>query len=862
MEPSDAHELESLRQKLSALETQNHELTTRVAALHEQARNFEALAEHASCGLLIAHDGAGHAYANAQAAAITGYSVEELLGLSFEALAHPDERARLRENFQRRLAGSAVPSRYHTCLIHQDGHPVIVELSVSLTTWQGQPAVQVAFRDVTERRQARARRCRTNAAVRGVLTIADELIACPDMEALLRQAVELPRAHLGLERCSIHLVEDEVMRGTYGTSLQGETTDEREHTYPAAGYWAHLRQADPNSAPWGVLQQTYREWDGEGMGTLEGAGETAYTLIQSSHTALGVLYNDNAISGRALDGDVQEVVAVYCSLLGNIIERQRAEEALRESEVRFREMADLLPDIIFETDAELRLTYANQAAFATLGYEPEVLGRGLRIPDLLSEEQAEAVKERLREIAAEGVGEPAQYYIRCAEGRMLPVEVRTTVRRGPSGEVVGFRGMARDISERQRIEQAQRMAAVGELGASVAHEFGNLLAGMRAWAHAAQKLGTQETWQSLLEAVLRGTERGGALCWNLMRLAHPPAPERKAIRIEGPIEAALSMAVPELHQRQVEVFRSYQTDPKGQPRDTWVFADAGQMEQVFLNLFVNACQAMPAGGQLKVETDRLPRTGGGGEICVRISDTGTGIPSENLPRIFEPFFSTKPCDGPEGENGHGLGLSVSCGIVNKHGGTLSVHSQVGRGSTFELRLPEYQGPECAREDTDAPGGRNARTTRDMDARTTRDMDARTTREREARTTRRRGNGERILVVDDDEVLRAGLALALDAEGYEAVGAATTAEALEALEQARFDLLVTDLLLPGGGGEQVVAAAHKSNGGLPVIVITGKAGEALARDLLDQGARHCFLKPFDPTDLLQAVRSVVGLRVEG
>lgn len=225
------------------------------------------------------------------------------------------------------------------------------------------------------------------------------------------------------------------------------------------------------------------------------------------------------------------------------------------------------------------------------------------------------------------------------------------------------------------------MTAVGELAAGIAHDLSNIVASMKSWVHSARLQGGEEAWEGLADAVLHGCNRGAALCQNLMHLADPPVPERLPINLEAPIEAALAMAGPELRQRQIEVVRRYGMKPRG-----CVLGDAAQLEQVFLNLIINACHAMPAGGRLTIQTECVPGHGPDGEVVARITDNGSGIPAEHLPRVFEPFFSTNPSP-PNGEpDGHGLGLSVSYGIVISHGGALTVQSEVGVGTTFVVRL--------------------------------------------------------------------------------------------------------------------------------------------------------------------------------
>lgn len=810
-------------QQLQALEARIAALEQELAERRQQVSNYAALADAAACGLMVAREPDAFVYVNQYAADMTGYTVPELSQLGPLPLIHPAQRGLVQERFHARLAGQDVPSRYETVLLHRDGRPIPVEISGARVTWQRRPANMVLIHDLTEVYRTRERIRAVNTALHGVLSITDELMVCTDTDLLLRRAVELARERLGIERCSIHLVDGQLMRGTYGTSLDGQTTDERGHAYPAGDYWARIREHKPGGARWLLRDAAYREWTNGTMAFLGESGVTACTSIQAETRALGVFYNDNAISGRPLDAELQDVVALYCSLLGNMLERQRVEAALRQSELRFREMSDLLPDIIFETDAKQRITYVNQAGFAATGYDPSVLLRTARIADFLTDDQNAAAQQRFREMA-DGAGPvPTEYHLRRADGSLLPVEVRTVPRFAPDGSLLGYRGVARDLTERLRVEQAQRMATTGELAASLAHDFGNILTSMSAWAHTVQRRGDSASWQGLLDTVLHGCERGGALCWNLMRLSEPPMPRRQPIALESPLESALAMAGPELQQHSVEVIRRYHALGDEGVATGRVLADPGQMEQVFLNLIINACHAMPDGGELTVEVEHFPGADSPGQVRARISDTGVGIPVENLQRVFEPFFSTKTGNGTPG--GHGLGLSVSYGLVHQHGGALTVQSELGVGTTFEVCLDQYVGP--------LPTARAHTCVCDAE---------------------RRGS---VLLAAEDEETCAGIAAALEAGGYDVAPARGPRHALELLESRHFDLLIADLHMPGDGAVQILAAARSGPAAPPAILVAAQAGQGLARDLLRWGAHRCFCKPVDLDELLHCVHALLG-----
>jgi len=248
-----------------------------------------------------------------------------------------------------------------------------------------------------------------------------------------------------------------------------------------------------------------------------------------------------------------------------------------------------------------------------------------------------------------------------------------------AGPVV--QGVIRDITSRKLAEEAQgRMVLVGQLATGVAHDLGNVLSGIKIWARLSKE-GTANDDQ-VVESLISAADEGAAIVRGLMALARTgehPAVEH--LCIEKVIEPALTVVGRQLTTTGVEVLREYVSE------GPFVAVDPAQMGRVFLNLAVNAGQAMPAGGTLTVETRYLSSASGVGEVVVTVTDTGRGIAPEHLPHVFEPFFTTKAASGASEVPGTGLGLSVARDIVAAHGGTITVRSEVGAGTTFEIRLP-------------------------------------------------------------------------------------------------------------------------------------------------------------------------------
>lgn len=404
-----------------------------------------------------------------------------------------------------------------------------------------------------------------------------------------------------------------------------------------------------------------------------------------------------------------------------------------------------------------------------------------------------------------------------ADGRVL--RWLSTQLRDAEGRYLARLHIFADITDRKRAEDAQRLAAVGQLAAGVAHEFNNILCSMRLRADLAELKGDHPNFVELAQVVIEGAQRGAQICDDLLSFSRPQPPRREPLPIEAPIEAALSLAEPQLAAAQVTVERRY-----GAP-DALVSIDPGQIEQVCLNLVLNACHAMPHGGNLTITTAHDPLAGG--QIVVQFSDTGLGIRSEDLPHIFEPFFTTKGRLGESDVPGTGLGLSVSHGLLQAHGASITVQSEWGRGATFELRFRQWHAPTTRPAPVAAP----------------------------AAPSSCRGGLRRLLLAEDEDPVREAIAEALRLRGYEVMSVAAVPEARQALETQCFDLLLTDLLMPSGDGLDLVRLASALPQPPQILVMTGKVSSSLDQDLRQAGATRWLLKPFGMPELLALVDAV-------
>ncbi len=493
-----------------------------------------------------------------------------------------------------------------------------------------------------------------------------------------------------------------------------------------------------------------------------------------------------------------------------------ASKALQTTEARHRAVIDTASDAIITVDATGAVVYWNRAAARIFDRPAEaIVGQPvtLLIPGRFQADHLAGMLGASESGESRLIGRTVELVGVRRDGHEFPVEL-SVARWSVAGETY-FTAVIRDITERQRLEakvaHAQKLEAIAKLAAGVAHNLNNLLQGMMGTAgllrsHAVDATAVRED-ASALEGQVR---RAAAVSRQLMLFA------RQELAQLGPVDlneivAASSPFIRGFLPANVVLSLKTTVEP------LVVEADSAQLEQVLINLVENASEAMPDGGSLTVRTG----SGGDSKVWLEVADTGSGIATEHLGRIFEPFFSTKGT-----EKGSGLGLSVVHGIVHGHGGEIFVESAVGRGATFRVVLPLAAGSRI-------PSGDKILPAPDV------------------------GRGERVLVVDDEDAVRDSLAATLDLLGYAPTTAATGEEAERLSAMHRFDLLLTDLLLPGVGGGELARRLLERSSGLRVILMSGFTEDEEVKRMVRQGTMRFLQKPFDIDTLARNIRAALG-----
>ena len=502
---------------------------------------------------------------------------------------------------------------------------------------------------------------------------------------------------------------------------------------------------------------------------------------------------------------------------------------LRDRQEWFRMLLEHGSDVILTLDRQWRIGFAGPSLPRVLGWTPDQVARR-PFDDFLHPDDAEGVRAALEStVERSGFGEPIAFRFRHADGAWRSLEAVGNHPRdwaGPEHIIVS----ARDITPRERLEtqlrQAQKMEALGRFAGGVAHDFNNLLTAIQGYASLIlMDLGPLDPRREDLEEIRKASERAAALTRQILAFSRGQVGEPEPADLNE-IVTDLERMLPRLIGEDVALVTVLD------PALRLVHADPRQLEQVIMNLVVNARDAMPDGGRLTLETaneyvaEDDPRVGPelppGGYVVLTVSDTGSGIAPEIQASIFDPFFTTK-----EPGRGTGLGLSTVYGIVKQAGGQIEVDSAPERGSVFRVYLPQLTASAPARIATRAaePGPRG---------------------------------DETILLVEDEESVRVFASKALERQGYTVLEARHGRDALVRLADydGPIQLLVTDIVMPEMGGSELARRLTAERTDLRVLYMSGYADGETARRGLSAGAAY-LQKPFTSDALARKVREVLG-----
>jgi two-component system cell cycle sensor histidine kinase/response regulator CckA len=551
--------------------------------------------------------------------------------------------------------------------------------------------------------------------------------------------------------------------------------------------------------------------------------------LKTPRATIGVLVVQHYQNESAYDMRDLEFLDSVGGHIALAIERRRSEEALRKSESVFRLLFshNPLPTWVMD-DETLQFIQVNEAAVRQYGFAPEEFGR-MTIFDIRAEEKSASLEVHPRKDGSAGHHQGVCKHLK-KDGKVFEVELISH-----QFDYAGRRVrlvVAQDISERhileQQLRQAQKMEAVGRLAGGVAHDFNNLLMVIKGHTELLMNaVPAADRMSRKIMQIDRAADRATALTKQLLAFSRMQVLQPRVMNLNGVVDD-MGKLLPRLIGEDIDLGIRTASDLGA------IRADASQMEQIIMNLAVNARDAMPAGGRLIIETSNadLDRTYNsthpivkpGRYVLLAVSDTGSGMDAETQAHIFEPFFTTK-----EPGKGTGLGLATVYGVVKQSGGFIWVYSEVGKGTSFKIYLPRVDQPED-KGSAPLPLAEVPRGT------------------------------ETILLAEDEQDVREVAREFLESGGYTVIEAHNGAEALRlaAEHKATIDLLVTDMVMPGMTGKELAGRLQHQHSGIGVIYMSGYSEQTAAETTQADANMLLLTKPFSRGSILRTVREALNV----
>ena len=765
-----------------------HDVTDRKRAEEaskESEERYRSLVDSMLSGICIVQDGEVK-FVNKWLAEKSGYTREEFLGQPMEKFIHPDDLKLSAEIIARRYEGDTAP-RPQLRVITKSGSVHWTEALGTIIEYEGRPALLSNLIDINDRMQAEKTLKESEQRHRSLVERVQDMIVTIDAETgVLTSVNDFAEEVLGYRK-------EELLKGN--SFLEFLHPDDRERVASAFGEQLQKGKG-PSIPPFRISKKD---------------GNLIYVEER------GIILRDD--EGKP---------SSYLSVMRDITERMEADEALRASEEKYRLHFENVNDVVLSVDRGFRITSISPSVETILGYKPEeLIGQTIAELKIIAPESRERISQGIGEVFSGAHVEMLEYEFLKKDGSKRLGELNVAPRR-KGGEVVELICVARDITEQKELQQqlfqSQKMESIGTLAGGIAHDFNNILGGILGYASLMKaKMTKGHSFYNYVDTIETGSMRAAQLTDQLLAFARGGKYDIRPVDLNKIIDETLKI-INRTFDKSIEV------EMQLHDQLPTVEADAGQIQQVIMNLCINAGDAMPGGGKLTIQTEIETLDNGyvkthmgakaGEHAVLSVTDTGIGMDSKTSQRIFEPFFSTKG----EGK-GTGLGLAMVYGVVKNHGGYVDVYSEPGLGTTFKIYLPLSGKPES---------------------------------EASSEAEHELDGNELVLVVDDEEPIRALAKEMLESYGYRVILAEDGERGIEMFEEnsGEIGLVILDMVMPNMGGRETFLKMKKINPKVKALLSTGYSQSGKAQEILDNGVLGFIQKPYQLRALLSKVRSVL------
>ena len=758
-------------------------------ALRESEDRYHQLFDASTDAILVR---TGETIIHANSAAIKLFRanhIGDLVGRRYLDFVHPDDRAESVERVRRSMRGDwIVPPREHR-LITSDGQVIYVESAGVPIKYQGEIQHFGMFRDITDRKRAEEALRESEEQHRQIVESSTDAILVRSGDTIIYAnpaAVKLFRAsHTG---------------DLVGKSYLGLVhPDDRQESIERIKKGINNRWIAP------PREHRIMALDGQ--------------VLHVESTGVPIQYK----------GETQ-----LFGVFRDITERKQVDEKLRETERKYRELAESLPQVIFEVDSKGNLVYLNQTGYALFGYTPEDLAKGFNVLEAFIPEDRERIaSDIMLNVQGRKLGRQ-EYTALKKDGSKFPVGVhanrvmRDHTATGVRGILIDFTPVKIAEEEKKKLEiqlqQAQKMEAIGALAGGIAHDFNNILSAIIGYTELAMLNEGAEHCTTELNEALKAANRAKDLVKQILAFSRQTDEERMPVRASLVAKEAVKFI-------RATIPATIEIKTRIDDKSGAVLANSVELHQIIMNLCTNAQHAIgEQAGLLEVavqnteidlsQKNDLIDLEIGSYVRISVKDTGNGMTRDVMKKIFDPYFTTK-----KKGVGTGLGLAVVHGIVKKYGGTIKVESELGKGTTFHIYLPKANIAAPIKAEKPKP---------------------------------LMGGSERILFVDDEKMLVEIGQQALQRLGYDVVSRTSPIEALELFKAKPdfFDLVITDKTMPGMTGDGLAKELMSIRPSLPVVICTGYSQTVDQERAKQMGIKAFVMKPILINELAAAVRKAL------